>query len=301
VNTQQATNVKEISKPVPASKGPWQQAFTKFIHNKIAMTGLFFLLVVIIMCVGAPLFTHQKPTDFDLSLIESPPGPGHILGTDDSGRDIWTRLLYGGRASLLVGFSSMVITVCIGVVIGAVAGYYGGIVDTLLMRFTEIIQTFPFVLFSITLVALFNKVNIWLVILAVAVLSWASTARLVRGQFMSLREQEYVLSAKSIGCTDRQIIFRHILPNTIGIIIVSATLSMATFIIVESALSFLGFGVQEPTPSWGNMLNSAQSYKVLSFEWWRWVPPGFAVVLTVLSINLVGGGLRDAFDPKSDH
>jgi peptide/nickel transport system permease protein len=281
-------------------KGPWRLAFERFLQNKMAIFGVCFLLLVIITCVGAPLFTHQDPTHFDLQAIESPPTQQHILGTDESGRDVWSRMLYGGRVSLLVGFTAMVITIGIGVAVGAVAGYYGGIIDMIVMRFTEVVQTFPYMMFALTIVAVMNKLSVWIVIFTISVLGWAGTARIVRGQFLSLREQEYVLGAKSIGCSDFQIIFRHILPNALGVIIVNATTSMAQFITVESALSFLGFGIPPEKPSWGNMLSNASNLKVMEFEWWLWIPPGLAIILTVLSINFIGQGLRDAFDPKSE-
>jgi peptide/nickel transport system permease protein len=289
-----------IAAQVTKSKGPWRLAFERFLQNKMAIFGVVFLIVVTIMCVGAPLFTHLDPKAFDLMSIESPPGGAHFLGTDESGRDVWARLLYGGRVSLLVGFTAMIITIGIGVTVGAIAGYYGGIIDMIMMRVTEVVQTFPFMMFALTIVAIMNKLSVWIVIFTISVLGWAATARLVRGQFLQLREQEYVLGAKSIGCSDFQIIFKHIIPNALGVIIVNATTSMATFITVESALSFLGFGIPPEQASWGNMLSNASNLKVMEFEWWLWIPPGLAIILTVLSINFIGQGLRDAFDPKSE-
>ncbi|UOF90532.1 ABC transporter permease [Fodinisporobacter ferrooxydans] len=282
-------------------KSPFQIAIRRFLHNKLALFGLICLLIVIVMSIGAPLFAHQDPTDADLMQVEEAPSAQHLLGTDDSGRDIWARLLYGGRASLLVGFSTTMLTLAFGVAFGAISGYYGGRIDNLLMRFTEIIQTLPFFLFALTIVAMANTVTVWHLICAISMLGWAGTARIVRGQFMMQRELEYVLSAKAIGCSDLQIIFKHILPNTFSTMIVQGTLSMATYVIAESAFSFLGFGVQEPQSSWGNMLTAAQSLKVMEFEPWRWIPPGAAIILTVLSFHFIGNGLRDAFEPKADH
>lgn len=263
------------------------------------MAALATLIVVVVSCVFGPMINHLDPTKYDLYNIDSPPSAIHWLGTDDGGYDVFIRLLYGGRISLLIGFSTMVITVGLGTLVGGVAGYYGGKIDMLLMRLVDLILNFPFLLFVITIVAVLNKVSIWITILSLGLLGWTGTARIVRGQVLAQRQQDYVMSATIAGCSNRQIIFRHIVPNVVGTIIVQATIAMASFILIEAGLSFLGFGVAPPTASWGNMLNAARSMVVLKTEWWLWVPPGLAIMLTVLSINFIGDGLRDALDPRT--
>jgi peptide/nickel transport system permease protein len=207
--------------------------------------------------------------------------------------------MYGGRVSLMIGFATMVGTVCIGVVLGALAGYFGRWIDTVVMRLTDVVLALPFLLLVLFVVAMLPQSGAGTLILILCLAVWPTTARLVRAEFLSLREQEFVLSARAIGARDSRIIFRHMLPNTIAPITVNATLLMGTMITVEAALSFLGFGVPEPTPTWGNMLNAARNFRILSSEPWMWMPPGFLIVITVLSINFIGDGLRDAFDTKS--
>ncbi|SEN57037.1 oligopeptide ABC transporter permease [Lihuaxuella thermophila] len=280
-------------------QSPFQMAFRRFRKNKMALVGIVILILVTLLSVCAPLIASHDPSQADLYNVDAKPDSKHWLGTDDTGRDHFSRLVYGGRISLLIGFFTMLFTVLIGVTFGAVAGYYGGWIDNLLMRLTDLMLNFPFLLFVLFLISIFEKTTIPLLVSALALTSWPTTARIVRGVFLSLREMEYVQSAKAIGCSDWRIIIRHMLPNALGPIIVNATLLMATMISIESALSFLGFGVPEVTPTWGNMLNGAANIRILTQQPWIWIPPGAMIILTVLAINFIGDGLRDAFDTKS--
>ena len=222
----------------------------------------------------------------------------HLMGTDKFGRDIFSRLLYGAQISLLVGFASVLGSITIGTVVGAIAGYFGGIIDAILMRIVDIILSIPDIFLLITLVTIFQP-GIDKLILIFALTRWTTTARLVRSEFLSLRSREFVLAAKTIGTRNYKIIFSHILPNAMGPIIVAATLSVGTVILAESALSYLGFGVQPPMASWGNMLQDAQNFTIMIQAWWYPLFPGLMILLTVLCFNFLGDGLRDALDPKN--
>ena len=283
-----------------AHRSPLQLSLRRFFKNKLAIVGIVILLIVVFMAVFAPLLTEHDPKDHNLLLVEQSPTSDHILGTDGSGRDNFSRLLYGARISLVVGFSAMLFTLVIGLVTGAVAGYYGGAVDNIIMRFADLVLALPFLVLALTIIALLEKITIGIFVTVIAITSWPTLTRIVRGTFLSLREQEFVLGARAIGASDARIIFRHFIPNAIGPIIVNATLMMATMIIIESALSFIGFGIPQPTPTWGNMISEAQSIRILRYHPEAWIPPGLAILVTVLAINFVGDGLRDAFDPKSD-
>lgn len=280
-------------------KSPLQLTFRRFIRNKMAVAGIIMLTIIMLVCIGAPLITDMDPQASDLYNVTAEPDNTHWLGTDDSGRDVFARLLYGGRVSLLVGFVSMIFAVLIGTTVGATAAYFGRWVDNILMRFADMVLIYPTILLVLTVVAILEKSNMWLLTFTMAAVSWATVARIVRSEVLSLREREFVLSARSIGCSDGYIISRHILPNIVGPIVVTATIWMGNMILLESALSFLGFGVPQPTPTWGNMLSDATRLQVLTMEPWRWVPPGLMIVMTVLSINFIGDGLRDAFDARS--
>ncbi|SHF01850.1 oligopeptide ABC transporter permease [Clostridium fallax] len=272
-------------------------AWIKFKKNKLALFGSLILIILIIFSLLASFITKVDINKVDLSNISSPPSGEHILGTDEMGRDIFSRLIYGGRVSLLVGVMATFIQVTIGVTLGAIAGYFGGAVDFIIMRIVDIFMCFPFFVIAITLAALLGP-SVWNVILIIGVLSWTSIARIVRAEILSIREMEYIEASKAIGLNWNEIIIRHIIPNVIPSILVTATLAIAGGILTESALSFLGLGVKLPKPSWGNMLSSAQKMSTLKNQWWQWVPPGLSVLLTVLSINFIGDGLRDALDPK---
>lgn len=230
---------------------------------------------------------------------------GFRFGSDDQGRDIFTRLIHGGKMTMVISFVSVVIQVVLGVIIGMVSGYAGGRVDNVLMRITEIVQSFPFYPLIITLSALLpvntsQNTRLMMIMILLGIIGWTGIARLVRGQILAERERDYVTAAKALGVTNSSILVRHILPNILSIIIVNATLGFAGNLLTEAGLSFLGFGVQEPMPSWGNMMTSAQSSDVINIYWWRWVVPALAVFLAAFSVNLIGDALRDAIDPRSN-
>ncbi|WAA11350.1 ABC transporter permease [Fervidibacillus albus] len=287
--------------PNKAKKGktPLQLAFGRFVKNKAAIVSVFVLLFIILAIIAAPLLTDQDPEKSNLLMVEQGPTNEHILGTDSSGRDIFARLLYGGRVSLIIGFSAMIFTLLIGVILGSIAGYYGGRVDSFIMRSADMMLILPFLILVLVVVSIIPKVTISIFVTIIALTSWPSLTRIVRGTFLSLREQEFVLGAKAIGASDLRIIFKHFIPNAIGPIVVNATLMMASYIIAESALSFIGFGIPQPTPTWGNMISEAQNLRILENQPEAWIPPGLAILVTVLCINFIGDGLRDAFDPKS--
>ena len=230
---------------------------------------------------------------------------GYLMGTDQYGRDVFTRLLTGGRMTMTVGAISVIISTIIGVIIGGISGYYGGALDNILMRLTEVVMSIPFLPFAMILSSLVgNSVSeiarVAMIMVILGLLSWPSLARLVRAQILSEREKEFVTAAKAMGIREMSIVFRHILPNVITVIIVNTTLAFATCMLIESSLSFLGFGVAEPRPTWGNMLTGSQSSQVIGTYWWRWVFPSVALGLSTISINSIGDGLRDAIDPRSN-
>lgn len=295
-STQPETHTSEIQNK---SRSPFQLALRRFMKNKMAVISSFVLLAIIIVCVLAPVFTDLDPEQSDLLLIEQGPSDEHILGTNGQGQDNFSRLLYGGRISLIVGFSAMFFTLAIGVVLGSIAGYYGGKVDSIIMRGADIMLMLPFLVLVLTIIAIIQEVTIALFVTIIAVTAWPNLTRIIRGTYLSLREQEFVQGARAIGATDFRIIFKHFIPNAIGPIIVNATLMMASYIIIESGLSFIGFGIPQPTPTWGNMISEAQNIRILREHPEAWIPPGVAIFVTVLAINFIGDGLRDAFDPKS--
>lgn len=272
-------------------------ALQKFLKNKLAVIGAIIIILIIASAIIVPWITEYNPDKQDLLNQLSPPSKEHLLGTDDLGRDVFSRLLYGSRVSLSVGFLAVAGMMIIGTVIGAIAGYFGGIFDSVLMRFVDVIISFPQIFLLITLIAVLQP-SLNTLIIVFALFSWTSTARLVRGEFLSLRNREFVLAARTMGIRTWKIIFSHILPNAMGPVIVSATLQIGYVILAESTLSYLGLGVQPPTPSWGNMLQSAQDYNIMLNAWWYPLFPGFMILITILSFNFVGDGLRDALDPK---
>jgi peptide/nickel transport system permease protein len=263
-------------------------------RNRMAMAGAFIVLIMFLLAVLAPVI-GRDPGAIDIAHRLQPPGFAFLFGTDDLGRDVLTRILYGARISLLVGFVAVGIATFIGILLGAMAGYYGRWIDALIMRFVDIMLCFP-TFFLILAVIAFLKPSIWNIMIIIGLTSWMGVARLVRAEFLSLKERDFVLAARAIGARDARIIFRHILPNAISPVLVSATLGVAGAILTESALSFLGIGVQPPTPSWGNMLIAGK--QTLGTAWWLSVFPGLAILITVLGYNLLGEGIRDAMDPR---
>ncbi|MFB4161480.1 oligopeptide ABC transporter permease [Geomicrobium sp. JSM 1781026] len=270
---------------------------SKFFQNKLAVFGLAMLFIIIGSAVFAPLIAPHDPNHQTLIARLHEPSAEYWLGADQLGRDLFSRLLYAGQMSLLVGFAAMASSTFIGATIGAIAGYFGGLIDNILMRIVDIIISFPNIFLLITLVALFRPSPFWLIVMF-AILTWTGTARLVRGEILSLKRREYVLAARILGLPKWRIIFNHILPNAIGPLIVSATLAIGGYIIAESTLSFLGLGISPPTATWGNMLSAAQNLTIFQTAWWYPLFPGLMIFITVLSFNFVGDGLRDALDPR---
>ncbi len=263
-------------------------------RNHLAMAGGGIVLTMFLLAAGAP-FSGYDPGAIDIGLRLQPPGLHHWLGTDDLGRDVFARILYGARISLLVGFVAVGIATSLGIVAGALAGYYGRWIDALLMRCVDIMLCFP-TFFLILAVIAFLEPSIWNIMIIIGLTGWMGVARLIRAEFLSLRERDFVQAARALGASDARIIFRHILPNALSPVLVSATLGVAGAILTESALSFLGIGVQPPTPSWGNMLIAGK--QTLGSAWWLSACPGLAILLTVLGYNLLGEGIRDALDPR---
>ena len=276
----------------------WVKARRRFFRHKLAMAGLLILGTMVLLAIFAPLIERYPPNEINLEAMSQPPSLEHWLGTDTTGRDYWSRLVHGARVSLSVGLVAVSISTVIGVVLGSLAGYGGGKIDMVIMRFTDMVMTFPSLVIIIAVVAVLGP-SIYNTMLVIGLLSWPTIARLVRGQFLSLREQQFVVAARSIGVTPAEIIFRHLFPNVLSAVIVAATFGVAVAILQEASLSFLGLGVQAPTPSWGNMLRDVQTLSILEGMPWLWLAPGIMIALAVLSINFIGDGLRDAFDPRS--
>jgi peptide/nickel transport system permease protein len=269
-----------------------------FARHRLALVGLAIVSLLIVIAIGAPLIATHDPNFVDLVASRQGPSREHWLGTDDIGRDVFSRVVHGARVSLSVGVVAVTIYVVIGTVLGAVSGYFGGRVDSVIQRLTDAVMCFPSLIIIISAVAILGP-SIYNVMLVIGLLSWPTICRIVRAQFLGLREREFVEAARSMGAGNARIIFRHILPNAIAPIIVAATFGIASAILTEAGLSFLGLGVQPPTASWGNLVNTAQSAAVLKQMPWLWIPPGSLIALAVLSINFVGDGLRDTFDPRS--
>jgi len=269
--------------------------WTRFKRNRLAVYGGVVVTILFLIAIFADILSPFEPDAIDRMHILEPPGDMHPLGTDDLGRDVLSRMIFGSRISLSVGFVAVGITTIIGMIFGALSGYYGGWLDRVIMRFIDIMLSIP-TFFLILAVIAFIGPSIWNIMIVIGVTSWMGIARLVRAEFLSLKEREFVLAARAIGASDIRIIFRHMMVNSMSPVFVSAILGVASAILVESALSFLGIGVQPPIPSWGNILTIGKDN--IEIAWWLSVFPGLAILLTVLSYNLVGEGLRDALDPR---
>lgn len=276
---------------------PGYLALQRFLRHRLAVIGLTILVLIVLSALLAPWLTPWEPNQIDLRARSEAPSWDHLLGTDRTGRDILTRTLYAGRVSLLVGVVAVAISVVIGAVLGSIAGYFGGIWDTLIMRFTDVVMTFPAIVAILTLAAIVGP-GVRNIIIIIGILNWPVPCRLVRSRLLTIRQQEYIHAAQALGVPAGRIIVRHALPNALDVLIVYSSLGVATAILLEAGLSFLGLGVQPPTSSWGNMLNVAQNVSVLEGQPWQWLPAGAAIVLAVLAVNFVGDGLRDAFDPR---
>jgi peptide/nickel transport system permease protein len=270
----------------------------RFRRHTLALTGAIIVGLIVVLAILAPIVAPFDPNRIDLGGANAAPSINHLLGTDKSGRDVWSRLVYAARVSVSVGLVSVAIYITIGTILGAISGYLGGAVDMVIQRLTEIVMTFPSLILIITIVSLVGP-SIYNVFLVIGLLGWPPVCRLVRAEVLSLREREFTLAARALGTPTISIIFRHILPNVVAPVTVAATLGVAGAILTETSLSFLGLGVQPPTASWGNMLSAAASPAVLERQPWLWLPPGLAIALSVLAINFVGDGLRDALDPRA--
>jgi peptide/nickel transport system permease protein len=270
-------------------------AWRQFRRNRLAVAGGVVVALLAALALLAPVLAPYDPAAYDVKQILLAPSPAHWFGTDQLGRDVLSRMLFGARISMAVGFISVGIAVLLGTLVGTTAAYYGGRADEALMRFVDLMLNFPRFFLLLTLIALLRP-SIWVIMAVIGFTGWMGLARLVRGEILSLREREFVLGARALGAPDARIMLRHILPNALVPVLVSATLGVAAAILTESGLSFLGLGVQPPTPSWGNILIDGKAN--IEIAWWLSVFPGLAILLTVLAYNLLGEGLRDALDPR---
>ena len=263
--------------------------------NKLALAGCGIVVLLFVVSLLAPFIAPYDPGAIDLKNVLAPPSGNHWFGTDQLGRDVLSRMIWGARISLKVGFVATGLAILIGTILGAVAGYYGGWIDATIMRFVDIMLCFP-AFFLILAVIAFLEPSIWNIMIVIGLTGWMGVTRLVRADFISLRERDFVRAAQAIGANDARIIFMHILPNALASILVAATLGIAGAILTESALSFLGIGVQPPTPSWGNILTAGKDN--IDIAWWLSLYPGLAILITVVGYNLLGEGIRDASDPR---
>jgi peptide/nickel transport system permease protein len=291
---------------------PQQLIWRRFRKHQMALFGMIGIAgLILFITIGSILISEQKANEVDLSARLSGPSAKHWMGTDSTGRDSFSRIIYGGQISIVIGILAVVISVTLGTVLGGVAGYFGGGVDGILMRITEAMLSIPSLFLLIVLGKYFGQsvqtINIFgrsfsgsvgIVILVIGLTTWMALARIVRANVLSMRETDFIAASKALGASNQRIFFSHLIPNTLGAIIVAATLLLAGAILTEAYVSFLGLGVQPPTASWGNMLTGAQSF-IQKGAWWMWVFPSLFIVFTILCINLMGDGLRDAFDPRS--
>ncbi|HEV8657166.1 MAG TPA: ABC transporter permease [Thermoanaerobaculia bacterium] len=274
-------------------RGAWE----RFRRSRLATGALIYVALITMIAAAAPLLTPYSPNEINLAAHLQPPTAHHFFGTDDLGRDVLVRMIHGARVSLIVGYSATALSLIIGSLLGALAGYYGGIADWLVSRLIEVVLCFPFLFLVLGIVALF-KPSLYTILIALALTSWTTEARFVRAEFLRIRELEYAQAARASGARDPRIIFRHLLPNALAPVIVSASFGVASAILTESALSFLGFGVALPTPSWGSIL--AVAHEFVEFAWWLVVFPGAAIFFTVAAFNLIGDRLREVLDPRGD-
>ncbi len=293
-----------ITQPVHMRQQETMRAmiWRRFRKHKPAVAGLATIALIAVLCIIVPWAARYDPLRTHVELIRQPPSLSHIFGTDELGRDLFVRLCHGGRISLLIGLATMLVSITIGTLIGATAGFYGGRIDNILMRFTDFVLSIPQLFLLLLFAQLLRTTNNPVlsggplpIIVIIGILSWPGAARLVRGQFLSLKSKEFVDAARMSGATNLRLMLRHLLPNAASPIIVAATLRVGQAVITESTLSFLGFGVQPPTPTWGNMLKNAQAQ--MTYAAWTAIFPGLAILFTVLALNYIGDGLRDALDP----
>ncbi len=294
----------KINKDEVKTVRPALVVWRRLKRNKLAIAGLVILICMILISIFGPFLSPYNLESMDTANLYSPPSFAHLLGTDQLGRDILYRVMYAGRISIAVGFVAIILEVILGSILGSIAGYYGGIVDTIIMRFVDIMLCVPMLPILIVLATVMSDLKvptqyrIIVVMFIIGMLSWPSLCRIIRGQILTLREQEFMQAAEALGLSDRRKMFKHLLPNTVPTIIVTATLDIGGAILYESILSFLGLGVIPPTPSWGNMVQVVSDLYSMQNYPWLWIPPGICIFVTVMSINLFGDGLRDALDPK---
>ena len=275
-----------------------KKIWRRFLHHRLAVASAVLLVLLLLLSFPlASVVTTADPDRIDLKAIGKAPSLDHFLGTDMTGRDLWSRLVYGGRVSMSVGIVAVSISVTLGVLLGGLSGFYGGRVDNWIMRFTEVVMAFPTLIILITIVSILGP-GLYNSMIAIRLIGWTGVARLVRGQILSLREMDFVLAARAVGVPQSRILVQHVLPNVVSPIIVAATFGIAGAILTEAGLSFLGLGIKPPTPSWGNMINEAQQLTIIESKPWIWLGPGLMITLSVLAINFIGDGLRDALDPR---
>ncbi|MFP4974084.1 oligopeptide ABC transporter permease [Paenibacillus sp. CN-4] len=280
------------------------QSMRRLLHNKLAMAGLGVVVFMVMLCFIGPLFSPYTDNKINMALMNKPPSLKHWLGTDALGRDILTRVMQAGRISLTVGLASMLLSVFLGSLLGAISGYYRGLADQIIMRIADLLMTVP----SLPLLFIFGALlsewkvptdyRMYIVMLMLSIVNWPGMARMIRGQMLSLREREFMQAAEVLGLRDRRKLFHHLLPNIVPLLIVMATLSIGGAILSESVLSFFGLGVMPPTPTWGNMIDAANNMIDFQNRPWLWIPPGISIFATVIAINVFGDGLRDVLDPK---
>ncbi|MCP4399007.1 MAG: ABC transporter permease [bacterium] len=278
-------------------ESPGRIAFRRFLKHKLAVVGSVMLICIFVTAFGAPIFTRYNPLKMDLSVMNKAPSLKHWCGTDELGRDVLARVLYGGRVSLLVGLAAAAISTIIGLILGSISGYYGKAADMAIMRVTDVMMTFPPLIIMLTVASLAGP-GILNIIFIIGGLRWPPTTRLVRGQFLSLKNTEYIQAAQVLGLPDNIIIRKHCLPNIIAPLMARVSFAVSAAILSEAGLSFLGIGVPLPTPTWGNMMQQARNLIVLRNYPWIWIFPAMLTLITIMSINFIGDGLRDAFDPQ---
>ncbi|WML38409.1 ABC transporter permease [Neobacillus sp. OS1-2] len=295
---------KQVTKKSVKSPSLWKQTYRRLKKNKLAMISLFFLIFMFLLSFIGPHFSPYIQDRTSIADMNQPPSSSHLLGTDNYGRDVLTRLMMAGQISLTIGIASMFLSVMIGSLLGAISGFYRGVVDMVIMRIADILMSIPGLPLLLILAAILSEwkvpaeYRLYIIMIMLSFVGWPGLARLVRGQILSLKEQPFMQATEVLGLRDRRKIIHHLIPNTIPLLLVVATLNVAGSILSESALSFLGLGVVPPTPSWGNMMNAANNFMDFRKRPWLWIPPGTTIFLTVVSINLLGDGLRDALDPK---
>lgn len=304
LNSTPLPGVIGAKKPLAKSSSLFGQSMQKLLKNKLAITGLAVVVLMLLACFIGPFFSPYTDNKVNMAMMNKAPNLKHWLGTDALGRDVLTRVLQAGRISLTVGFASMVLSVFIGSLLGAIAGYYRGIVDQVIMRIADLLLTIPGLPLLFIGGSLLSEWKVpteyrmYIVMFMLGFVNWPGLARMVRGQMLSLREREFMQAAVVLGLRDRRKLFNHLLPNIFPLLIVIATLNIGGSILSESVLSFFGLGVMAPTPTWGNMIDAANNLIDFQERPWLWIPPGFSIFATVIAINIFGDGLRDVLDPK---